>query len=231
MTESLPRESAGDDLHRVVRAILSAAPLVGGAAVELLCRLLAPPIQKRRDAWLNNVGERIMKLEQNGRVNIDGLQKNDEFVSTIMQASQAAICNHQQEKLDALRNAVLNTALGQAPEDSKRETFVSFIDTISVWHIRLLALLSSPVEWFESHEQPVPDYRISSSLHGIVREAMPELAVQGDYLEFIVADLTQRKLVSGGGIMTVMSADGWKAKRTTDLGDEFLQFISEPQVV
>ena len=231
MNESLPQECIGDEAHRAVRAALSAIPFVGGAAVEYFNRLFAPPLQRRRDAWLKALAERLSKLEQEGRVKVEDLQNNEEFISTVMQASQVAVGNHQKEKLEALRNAILNTAVGKAPEDSKRGTFLAFVDVLSVWHLRLLSFLIDPVAWFKANGKSVPSYGTTSSLLGVIQVAMPELASQGDFLDLVVSDLTQRKLIAGGGIMTMMSADGWKAKRTTSLGDEFARFISCGELV
>ena len=42
---------------------------------------------------------------------------DDEFVSAIQHATQIAVRTHQAEKLEALRNAVLNVAAGTAPGD------------------------------------------------------------------------------------------------------------------
>jgi hypothetical protein len=51
-----------------------------------------------------------------------------------MHASQAALRNSQKEKLTALRNAVLNAALPNPPEESIQQMFVNFIDSLTVWH-------------------------------------------------------------------------------------------------
>lgn len=228
MSKALPSESTGDHIHRAARAALSAIPLAGGAAVELFNLVLAPPIQRRRDEWLNGLAERLGKLEQEGRVNIEELRDNDEFVSTVMQASQVAVQNHQQEKIDALRNAVLNTAIEQAPEDAKRELFLRLIDELGVWHLRLLALLADPPGWFELHGKRIPQFVISSSLHQVIEAGMPELARDKGFLEVVAKDLNDRHLASSASLMTMMTPQGALGKRTSDLGDAFLRFIADP---
>jgi hypothetical protein len=47
------------------------------------------------------------------------LATNEAFVTVTMQASQGAIRNHQQAKLEALRNAVLNSALPNPPQEDE----------------------------------------------------------------------------------------------------------------
>lgn len=225
MSDHLPKESVGDELHRGARAALSAIPFVGGAAVELFNRVLAPPIQRRRDAWLNVLAERIAKMEQEGRINVKELQNNDEFVSTVMQASQVAIRNHQQEKLDALRNAVLNTAIGQSPNDSKREMFLGFVDTFTVHHLRILkAIATSDAD--EQHRK-----KIATSINDITELAvqlLPDLRGSGQLAEVAIEDLCHRGLLfwnRDGGVAIIEKG----TTQVSQFGDEFLHFISEPK--
>lgn len=50
-----PERSAGDVAHSAVRAGLSLIPFAGGAAVELFNLIIAPPLEKRRDEWINSI--------------------------------------------------------------------------------------------------------------------------------------------------------------------------------
>jgi len=221
MTEQLPQESLGDHLHRGTRAVLSAIPYAGGAAVELFNLVLAPPIQRRRDSWLNDLGERISKLEQEGHLKVEDLPNNEEFISTIMQATLAAIRNHQKEKIDALRNAVLNTALGAAPEDAKREMFLAFVDGFSVVHLSILNALS------ECDTNDHSASGIKTSITGIterVMQLLPDLPGGRALAQVAVEDLCRRGLLFWDQIYIPSGAT-----QVSDLGREFLRFISDPQ--
>jgi len=229
MNDEIPSESTGDHAHRVARATLASIPLAGGAAVELFNALFAPPIERRRDEWLSDLAERITKLEQDGRLTIEELRENEEFVSIIMQATQAAVREHQREKIDALRNAVLNTALEQDLEYSKREMFLRLIDELGVWHLRLLALLADPPGWFERNGKEIPKFTVTSSLHQVVQAGMPELASDQGFLKVVAKDLDDRHLASSGNLMAIMSPRGAIEKRTSALGNEFLDFIKDPE--
>lgn len=225
MVEHLPEETAGDDLHRAARAALAGLPIVGGAAVELFNRLLAPPIQQRRDAWLDGLAERIEKLEQEERVKVEDLRDNDEFVSTVMQASQVAVRNHQQEKIDALRNAVLNTAIGQAPDDAKREMFLGLVDVFSVIHLRILQALADSSR--ASDRRPHIALSIGS-IAELAVQLLPDLRPQAEFVEVIVEDLCRSGLLfwnRDGGATNI----GQGATQVSELGSEFLRFISEPK--
>jgi len=72
---------------------------------------------------------------------MENLCDNEAFVSALVHASRVAIRNHQEEKLEALRNAVLNAALPNAPEESSELMFLDFVDSFTPWHIKVLARL------------------------------------------------------------------------------------------
>jgi hypothetical protein len=61
-----------------------------------------------------------------------------------MQASAAAIRTHQQAKLGALRNAIVNIALGATPDETFQHLLLGFIDQFTEMHFRLLAFAKAP---------------------------------------------------------------------------------------
>lgn len=222
-----PQSNVADVAHALTRAGLASVPLVGNLAAEIFNMVVTPPLEKRRDQWRKSVGEKLQTLESAGKLSFDGLQDNESFISTVMQASQAAMRTHQQEKLDALRDAVINSALPHAPEDSIRQIFITFVDELTVWHLRFLKLFQDPEKWFRQNGKCPPDFAISASLARLLANAYPELAANRPLYELIAADLNSRKLFDGGGMHTMMSADGAWQKRTSDFGDQFLTFIMD----
>ena len=203
-------------------------PVVGGAAVEFFNKLIPPPLEKRRNEWWQSLHERIARLEERGDVKAEDLSQNESFVSTVLQATQVAMRNHQEEKLRALRNAVVNSALPGAPDASKQTMFLSLVDAFTPWHLAVLKFLADPPTWFRQNEQPVPQFVITSSVHTVLQRAFPDLVRDGEFVELIAKDLHDRKLSRVGNIMLNMSADGALQKATTDLGDQFLRFITDP---
>lgn len=223
-----PKESAGDHLHTLARAGILAVPIVGGPAVELFQMVIAPPVRKRQLEWMEAVSEGLHRLEEKQCCIIDELKNNDSFIDTVMQASQAAVRTANEEKREALRNAVLNAALPNAPNESKQQVFVSLVDQFTVWHLRILILFADPNGWFEINGKEVPRWSIGGSLSQTLTTAFPELETQREFYDVIGKDLHQRGLFSTDGFHTMMSGEGAMAKRTTTLGDEFLSFITAP---
>ena len=119
----VPKESFGDYAHAATKGMLGCVPGVGAAVAEGFNRIVQPPIEKRRGEWMERVTEAIQRLQDEAKIKPEDLQNNEAFISTVLQASQIAQRNHQQEKIDALRNAVLNSALPSAPDDSRQQMF------------------------------------------------------------------------------------------------------------
>ena len=227
-THKVPEATLKDRLHTLAKTGIASIPGVGAAASELFTVILAPPLEKRRVEWMNDVAEHLKELEEHGRLKLEDLQDNETFITTVMQASQAAIRNHQSEKHEALRNAVLKAALPQAPEESLQQHFINQVDTFTVWHIRLLDLFKDPLAWFEKSGITPPDFSFSSGLEQLLVVAWPELKDCYDFLNVIVQELEAKGLYAGGGLRTMMTAGGAFGKRTTEMGDSFIEFITAP---
>ena len=202
-------------------------PVVGPAAEILFTEIIAPSLEKRRVEWMNDIADRLQKLEERGGLNLEDLQNNESFVTTLMQAIQAAIRDHQSEKREALRNAVVNAALPHAPEESLQQHFINLIDTFTVWHLRLLDLFSDPGAWFQRNNATLPS---ASSLEQLIMAAWSELQDHSDFLKVIVDELAAKGLFSSNGeiLRTMMTSHGVLGKRTTEMGDSFLKFIKAP---
>jgi hypothetical protein len=245
-----PKRSTGDLLHAGVRGGLGAIPFGGTAAIELFNSVVTPPLERRRDEWRQSVADRLHHLENAGYVTLGDLQENEVFITAAMQATQAALRNHQREKLDALRNAVINAAMPDAPDDSLQQVFIQLVDSFTVWHLRILSFLQNPKAWFQRNEKQPPDFTTTRKMIEILLAAYPELHRQPQLCTLVDTDLHARGLVSGAGLnvdydnstidifhqmrsaqqmgaTSMMSVNENYWKRTTDFGDRFLQFITE----
>jgi len=223
-----PTTSKGDVAHSAVKVVAGAIPYVGGAAAELFQVLVTPPLEKRRQAWMESIADGLHELEEKQRCVVEDLKSNDAFVDTILQASQAAIRTSQQEKLDALRNAVLNSALAHSPDESRQQIFINWVETLTVWHLRMLQLFANPLQWYRNNDRQPPQYAITSSLSGLLTHAYPDLANQRQFYDKLAKDLYNAGLLNTEGLHTNMSASGAFEMRATELGNQFLAFINPP---
>ena len=218
-----PKPTGADATYAVVKAAISTVPALGGPAAELFTALIAPPLERRKQAWMEEIAQALRELENQGRISIEDLSEDEIFIDTLLQASEAAIRTHQAEKHAALRNAVLNSTLPSPPDESLRQLFLSFVDQFTVWHLRLLKLFQNPKEL---SREPTRGY--IGGLSSILEATYPELRGKRGFYDQIWRDLYLRGLVNTESLHSMMTASGLTAKRTTELGDRFLRFIDEP---
>lgn len=202
--------SAGDWAHTLAKAALSAIPILGGPAAELFGVLLIPPLAKRRDEWLQSIAEGLHKLEEALQgFKIESLVGNETFVTSILHASQAAMRSHQKEKLEALRNAVLNVAAGRSPDDDLQLMFLTFVDTLTPWHIKVLRFFDQCEAW--EKEPGANDKELERKF--------PELVRRADFKQLIHHDLDSRGLTESG-------LEGRHG--ISEMGRRFIAFITSP---
>jgi hypothetical protein len=222
-----PKETALDVAHTVVKAALGSVPVVGSAASELFAAIVTPPIVRRRDEWVENIALGLERLRTGEGLSYDELSRNEVFISTVLHATQAALRSHQQEKLDALRNAVLNSARPGAPDDDLQLVFLNLVDTFAPWHLRVLAFLDDPRSWLDSRTVRY-QHLMMGGVSTVLELAFPELASRRDFYDQLAKDLHVRGLLSTESLHVTVTADGMVASRTTEMGKTFLKFISEP---
>lgn len=221
-----PKRSSGDVGYAVGKAAISIIPVAGAPASELLGLIVTPPLEKRRLEWMESIGNGLLELEQKVNIVFQELQNNDKFIDAAMDATQIALRTSEKDKLEALKNALLNSALPNSPDESFRKIFFSFIDIFGVFHIKILELFQNPRKWFPKHGMQYQEIVMGGALGHLIEKAFPML--KREIYDQIWKDLYLRGLVSTEGLQTMMTASGVEAKRTTGIGDAFLDFISNP---
>lgn len=222
-----PKSGVGDGALAVTRAGLGTIPVAGAAFNELFSAIVTPPFEKRRNKWMQEVGEALRQLEEKMGVVLESLSENDQFIDVSVEATQIAIKTSSQEKREALKSAILNSALPNPPEESLQKLFLSFIDTLTVWHLKLLELFNDPPNFIEKHNLKVGNIS-AGGMSNLVENAFPELIGRRDFYDLIWKDLYSRTLVTTDGLHVTMTYNGITAKRTTNIGILFLDFIKNP---
>jgi hypothetical protein len=223
-------KSTGDIAREAGRAATSLVPVVGGPLQVVFENLFGSPLEKRRQAWLEQLAEVLSEVENR----VDGLTPeklatNEAFVTVAMQASQIAVRNHQEAKLEALRNAVLNAALPRPPHEDEQMIFLRLIDQLTPWHLRLLAVLDNPAAWMQRNGVMNPDWGMGGVSH-VIEHCLPDLRGQRDVYEQIVRDLQGEGLMGQGQFLNVtMTGTGIMESRTTARGKRFISFITAPE--
>jgi len=222
----MDKEKIKDTGYALGKAVIGSIPVIGAAASELLSLLVSSPLERRREKWMSEIGERLLELERAGKINLEALKENPVFIDTVLAATQIALKTSEQEKLYALKNALINTALSESPDQSEIQIFISLIDIYTIWHIRLLKLFDDPIKWFKDKSLAKPNY-MSAGLKNIIDIAFPELQDKNEFCNIIWDDLYRAGLHKSGSLHAMMTNNGLMASRTTEYGKKFLKYISE----
>jgi len=223
---SPPKRSTGDTAYLVVKASLS--PFFG--ATELLERFISPPLQKRTEKWMEDVAEALRALEQNIGIKIEALQNNDLFITVVTQATRVAIGNHQREKLEALKNVIVNSASSHENEDIQI-IFIRFIDELTPSHLFLL-------KFFIDEEERLGKIKSYAEVFDMVVSGKINIASKDD-LRMLVGDLSTRGLLrvsrdieddeniyQAGPLLLESTNDNLPRIIISDVAQKFIRFIS-----
>jgi hypothetical protein len=228
----IPKSTREDIALTIGKIVVSLIPFGGGAATEVLGAIFTPQIEKRRIEWWEGLADRLYELSKKvDHLTPENLSKNEEFVTTCLHASQLALLNHQREKLDALQNAVLHSALAEGVDADHQLMFVHLIDALTPSHLRLLKYLDNPREWLGQEHAAVanPNGYVAPPLAPII-EAFPELSGRTDSIGLYINDLYNRGLILANMDVLERRGNGIEATggRTSQFGQRFLHFIATP---
>ena len=230
-TKDLPQRPEAefeDQSREAAKIAISAIPVVGGAGAALVEAVFKSPLEQRKNRWLDSLADAIRELQDKvEELDFERLRDDETFVTVATQASQIALRNHQQEKLDALRNAVLNSRLPNSPGEDTQLIFLELIDRLTPSHMRILALLDDPQSHTEEREISYESLS-NGSVRKLIEDVFPELAGQRDFYNQLVRDLNTAGLSGVGDVGVNIFGPSMRDRRTTEWGQLFIQFISEP---
>jgi hypothetical protein len=221
-----PSERTAREVATVAaEAAIGSVPLVGGALAAILPYVLGRSYERRQEDWFNQLAADVQDLKEAGDRTWSELGEDDEFVDAVVQATRVAETTSQEEKLAALRNAVLHTLSGDAPSRDERSRFIRLIDEFTPAHLRMLSFLDDPARAFEHNGVQRPT-GMSGPRKALLVMCLPEFSDDA-WTQLLAADLGSAGLMAGqlGGVMT---ESGLWTSATTPLGKRFLQFIARP---
>lgn len=198
MTVPPPETPRTDLVDKAIAGGLSSIPLVGGVLGVFYENYMQAPYNRRLQQWQRTMTEVVNELA----AKYDTLPNDDVLLDALINATRAAQATSQQEKLDALRNAVLNSVAPDAPDTDEQARFFRLVDQFSAAHLRMLARINE--------RQPRSFY-----------ERLDHINTRGrEWRDLLAADLSGARLIS-------VSIDGNFTAVRTGLGSRFLNFISE----
>ena len=226
--EPVPRKSKGREVvETTLVAASSLVPILGGPFSVVLGNALQGTYQRRLLTWLEDLAAALDGLT----VTVEGLDASDVldddvFLDTALRAARAAGLTASEDKLAALRSAVLNAALPGAPEEDQQQIYISYVEDLTASHLRLLALLNDPPMYTEALGLPWPE-TLMGGHSGTVERAFPEW--NPAFYDQLTRDLHARGLIGTDSLHVTISGNGLRQSQTTESGRRFLAFITSPE--
>ncbi|MQA78089.1 MAG: hypothetical protein GEV10_06365 [Streptosporangiales bacterium] len=213
----------------IIEAGLSAVPVVGGPVAVIWAAVVGAAYEKRREQWQKDITEAVQDLlDQVDELTAESLAQNTEFLDALAHATASATATGQQDKLDALRNAVLNSALPSDLDSDTRAMFLRYVRDFTPSHLRLLRLLANPLDWYASRGLAWPNLSAGGLSH-IIERGIPELKGRRDLYDRLFADIAAAGFTNTGSLHGMMTGQGLTAERTTEMGNAFLAFVTDPR--
>ncbi|MEG4329075.1 hypothetical protein QUB37_17810 [Microcoleus sp. AT3-A2] len=246
--EEIVRGSNADKDYNATKALISFIPAVGSGLVSFYESNVSAPATKRLNEFLKTLVLALAEIQDK----LDGLAFHDPaFQTTLMYTLQIASRNHQEEKLEALRNIVLNAALPNAPEEEIQQMFLNWIENFTTLHLNLLKLLHQP-DRKTNIDFILPDWENKANLYQVIFDDLKSkglVTTENQALKFLRQRAQQRRLessIKSGKVKSVNFLDDLPNKsediktlilqikrvggssRTTKLGKAFIQFLISP---
>lgn len=180
-----PEKTPWDYMIERGKAATGFVPL-NGPLVQMFMNLITPPLEKRQGEWMRSVFDRLSEYGEK----ISELSSNQRFITNFLNGTQIALRNHQEEKLLALRNAVINSINEPTYDESIQAVFFSLIERFTVWHIKVLELFGNP-QIIGGEHRPIG----RAGTLGCITAIYPFFKNKQEFLELILSELRQAHLI------------------------------------
>lgn len=222
-----PGKSPGREIvERTVEAALGSVPVVGAALAVTFVTAIGWRLERRREEWFTKLAEAVEEL--NARVDdfdLETLADNDLFVDAVVTATRTIEHTHQEEKISALRNAVLNSVAPGAPDADTQAIFLNLVDRFTPSHLRLLTLWDDPPAWFAAQGLTPPQNMMTGGRTLTVEAGLPEMRGRRDFYLLIASELGSAGML-GADLSGMVTGGALMDRLTTEFGRQFVRFIS-----
>ena len=196
------------------KTVLSTIPVGGALITAVYDAVKGNVLSRRQEEWKKVLEERLSNLEDT----LDNIGNNELFTTALIKTTEIAMRTAKEEKRLYLANAVANTTRLDLNEE-KLIVFLDLLDKYTISHIKIINFFYKPSR-FEGVSSS--SYMMGSPKTPLF-DIYPEL--DNDLFNKIYNDLYTDGMVNTKDLNCTMTGAGMIAKRTTPLGDEFLNFI------
>lgn len=152
---------------------------------------------------------------------IDQVLSGDKVLSAILEIYPIVLRTYQEEKLQLLRNVILNITLTNIDHDLQ-SVYLNFVDDLTPTHIKILKFLENPNEYMKQNHMELGILSAGNRSMAIP-QVFPEL--KDTYVVYL-NDLDTRQLIMKNEMLHTYITK--ESKNITVIGSQFLEFIESP---
>jgi hypothetical protein len=220
-----PVEPTEDTVYRLASAAFALVATVDyGASSELFRTFVQAPSDRRTRQAITLIIDALNQIIDRVNRPLDRLQDDEAFISTMATAYSMATRSAESEKLSAIKQAVICSALENAPNEATQQMYLTALADMTSIHLRLLRYFKA-LDFSTVKSANAGDRTIQNNYF---RKVMPYLA-EDTFRPLI--ERASRDLHSWGviavpeGCSQSMSGPNFITMMLTDFGKGFIDFI------
>lgn len=212
MSEATENHTISNIGTGVAKAVMHSNPITG-LVQTIYDEYASRQWQQRREKWEEVFEEKLKDIQND--VDFQKIMSIPNFAQILANAAQGAMSDIEEDKVGLYVNTVINTIKNEDINNTKTHIFLNLLRDCTLLHIEILTEISKakpPTSYNNSASNLLMDLRMKYK--------------DDEILEAILKNLSENHL-----IYTALKTIGPTAPTIlTDLGKEFLQFISEQDI-
>lgn len=197
-----------------------------GLTAEGIHQILGTVYKTQAEQFIEGLAEGLKELEKTSLA-VEDVFSNPKFYEAAFHAAQAAARTRIEEKREALRNAVINSALPGSPSAVLQQIFIGWVERLTPSHLKIFSIICDVDPQEDPNVHPWSDD--GPTLDQVLQRKYPELGANRGLLLVICDDLESLGLIlrpwQGGWLGAPMDQT-----KPTELAVDFLKFISAPEI-
>lgn len=214
-----------EHILNIIKAGLSAAPFAGAIA-SLMSDYIPTARAQRLEDFAETIAADMLRLQN--QVEEEYLNTGD-FAFMFEKSFRGVAENPQQEKIEAFRGILVNSAIRKDLNEEEKEYFLNLAQNLSVLHIRILKFMATPEVYLEV--AGIPQEKIRGGFSNFFPVAIP--GIQLEVIRSAFGDLYRYGLINTDQSIfgTMTSGQGLRLLRgrVSSLGSRFIDFCTVPQ--
>lgn len=195
--------------YKAGRAIVELIPSIGPLSSYFYQKYIVSPSSKRINDFYQTLVDSLCEIS----AKVDCLDfDSPSFTTTLMYAMQIASRNHQEEKLIALRNAVINSVIIPPLDDDIQKIFLNLIDEFTPSHTRVLSAIYKCGLKKNKHSAINNEWKEVDNEY--IEEKFPNISSEHEFYEQILKDLVNRNLIQNNYKKSAFSSSSGSSGNT-----------------